>query len=127
MISIAARSSLSSLCALALLATAASTQTILHVDDTATGLNNGSSWANAYTSLATALGVATSGANVHVAVGTYTPRDRAIASDPRSATLRIKDGVKVWGANTSEPTQVDLAFLARIFATTVDMGCYERQ
>ncbi len=49
----------------------------LYVDHTATGANNGSSWANAYTDLQDALAVGTN-ATIHVAKGTYYPTTSTI-------------------------------------------------
>ncbi len=48
-------------------------QTIVYVKSSAAGSNNGTSWANAYTNLRTALTNAPTGAQVWVAAGTYYP------------------------------------------------------
>ncbi len=59
----------------------------------ATGGNNGTSWANAYTSLQSALGAARAGDQVWVATGTYKP-------DPgtnRSSAFAMRNNVSVYG------------------------------
>ncbi|RYD83927.1 MAG: hypothetical protein EOP84_06915, partial [Verrucomicrobiaceae bacterium] len=63
--------------------------TILYVNQQATaGLNNGTSWANAYTNLAAALSVATENYEVWVAKGTYTAADSAFV---------LPDNVEIYG------------------------------
>ena len=47
--------------------------TVDYVDASATGLNNGTSWANAFTTLSAALDNLAYGMNVEVAAGTYSP------------------------------------------------------
>ena len=75
---------------------------ILHVDASATGANDGSSWTNAYRELQDALAVAWGGQTVHVAAGTYTPdvdlsvRPRVHTGD-RSASFSVHRGVKLYG------------------------------
>ena len=66
---------------------------VLYVLPGATGLDNGSSWANAYTDLAPALAVANSGTQVWVAGGTYRPT----AGTDTTQTLTIAAGVAVYG------------------------------
>jgi Protein of unknown function (DUF1565) len=67
---------------------------IVYVDLNSGGTtHNGSSWTDAYTSLQTALGTATSGETIEVAQGTYLP----ITSPVRSATFQLINGVTIQG------------------------------
>lgn len=59
------------------------------------GLNNGSTWSNAYTNLQNALRVATSGQEIWVATGIYYTALQNSAN--RSASFVIPAGVKVYG------------------------------
>jgi len=63
----------------------------IFVDHTATGSNNGTSWANAYTSLATAVNAATSGSNIDIAAGTYSPGNAA------TNTFSLSTGISLFG------------------------------
>ena len=84
---------------------------IIYVDTDATGANDGTSWANAYSYLQDALADANSAAKpveIRVAVGTYRP-DRSSAqpngTGDREATFQLVDGVAIKGgyAGFGEP------------------------
>ncbi|MFI5379487.1 MAG: choice-of-anchor Q domain-containing protein, partial [Tepidisphaerales bacterium] len=65
----------------------------IYVDTRATGANNGTSWANAFRDLKTALGQAVAGRGIAVAAGTYKPT----TTTDRNATFQLKNGVSVFG------------------------------
>ncbi|MEW6357792.1 MAG: choice-of-anchor Q domain-containing protein [Planctomycetota bacterium] len=67
----------------------------IFVDWSASGANNGTSWADAYTDLQTALANAVSGDEIWVATGTYTP-DGAVPGS-RTLSFQLRDGVAVYG------------------------------
>ncbi len=64
-------------------------QTVRYVKADATGTNNGTSWANAYTNFQTAVSAASSGDEVWVAGGTYQPASGQF--------FAMKEGVKIYG------------------------------
>ncbi|UCG47566.1 MAG: right-handed parallel beta-helix repeat-containing protein, partial [Phycisphaerales bacterium] len=71
---------------------------VIYVDADAEGLNNGSTWANAFTSLQDALAAATGTDEVLVARGVYYPdRGAGITPGDRSATFQLKSAVDVRG------------------------------
>jgi hypothetical protein len=67
---------------------------IIYVNVAATGANNGSSWANAYTSLQTALTNAVSGQEIWVAAGVYKPTPNPSA---RTIAFQLKNGLAIYG------------------------------
>jgi len=74
------------------------------------GLNNGTSWANAYTNLQTAINAAGAGAQIWVAAGTYKPTsylDPNVTNDARSRSFLLKGGVSVLGGFAGTETQLD--------------------
>ena len=71
----------------------ASAAGVIYVDRTASGTNNGTSWANAYKSLQKALSVAGSGDQIWVAKGIYKPTNLT----NRTASFDLKNDVRVYG------------------------------
>ena len=65
---------------------------VRYVDRSATGSNDGTSWANAYTNLQTALANSVSGTDLWIAEGRYTPH----ATD-RTKSFVLKNGVSLYG------------------------------
>jgi uncharacterized repeat protein (TIGR01451 family)/CSLREA domain-containing protein len=70
---------------------------VIYVDDTAAGLNDGSSWTNAYINLQDALAAAVEEDQVWVAAGIYTPTHLTDPGDPRSGTFQLRNGVALYG------------------------------
>ena len=75
----------------------AQVQATIYVDVDATGANDGSSWANAYTTLQPGLDEAVAGDEIWVAAGTYKPTHESAPGNPRSATFQLKNGVALYG------------------------------
>jgi len=65
---------------------------VVYVDPSATGLNDGTSWTNAYTDLQPALLAAVSSDELWVVVGTYYPHPT-----DRSVSFQLKNGVTIYG------------------------------
>lgn len=79
---------------LGILLTSASVCDVIYVDAAATGLNNGATWANAFTDLQDALAVAGSSAEVRIARGVYRP-DRGTHS--RTTRFVLRSGLALRG------------------------------
>ncbi len=73
--------------------TATTLAAVIYVNAAATGANNGSSWANAYTSLQTALGAAIASDELWVVAGTYKPT----SDGDRTVSFDLKNGVGIYG------------------------------
>ncbi|MBN1925970.1 MAG: hypothetical protein JW798_09050 [Prolixibacteraceae bacterium] len=81
-------------------------QTILYVDHSATGNNDGTSWTNAYTSLQTALDNASSNYQIWVGAGTYYPSVEVGGTGDRFKAFQMKNGVAIYGGFTGKETSI---------------------
>ena len=82
----------------------------IYVQSTATGSNDGTSWTNAYTDLNIALQAASSGDEIWVAQGIYTPTTCSACNDSdKSIAFSIPSGVEVLGGfpSTGNPGIAD--------------------
>lgn len=85
---------------------------IIYVDASASGANNGTSWADAYVSLQTALLAAPAGSQIWVADGKYMPDGGRVTSGgvytpgtlDRSQSFRLKQNVQLFGGFDGLPT-----------------------
>ncbi|SOE21065.1 hypothetical protein SAMN06298216_1537 [Spirosomataceae bacterium TFI 002] len=73
--------------------------TAIYVKKDATGDNDGSSWANAYTDLQDAIDNQCNGLDIWVAAGTYLPTASPddISTDPRDKSFHIGTDMKIYG------------------------------
>jgi hypothetical protein len=74
----------------------------IYVNANATGANNGTSWADAYTSLDTAINASTSANEIWVAAGTYKP-----SGTTRNSTFLMKNSTKLYGGFIGTETQLN--------------------
>ena len=93
----------------------------LYVNNIATGANNGTSWPNAFTDLATAIAAAgTCVTQVWVAAGTYKPTN----TTNRDASFVMKNNLAIYGGfpNTGNPTFAQRNTLNNITTLSGDIG-----
>jgi hypothetical protein len=75
----------------------------IFVDATATGLNNGTDWADAFTNLQAALNAASSGIAIEVSAGTFSPGDAATNTFNVPAGVIVEGGFANGGSATANP------------------------
>lgn len=73
----------------------------LFVNAAATGANNGTNWANAYTNLDAAIAAFTTVNEIWVAAGTYKPTGTA-----RTSTFNMKNAIKLYGGFNGTETEL---------------------
>ena len=73
----------------------------LYVNAAATGANNGTTWADAYTSLDAAIAAFTTVNEIWVAAGTYKPTGSA-----RTSTFNMKNAIKLYGGFNGTETEL---------------------
>ena len=92
---------------------------VLYVDTTARGAYTGTSWANAFTSLAATLVTATDGDIIRVAHGSYRPT----SSSNRSISFALRNGVAIYGGYAghaaSDPDARDTALYPTILSGNI--------
>ncbi len=78
--------------------------------DVTTSANDGTSWADAFTELQSALTIAQSGDTIWVADGTYLPDydvETQLHTEDRTATFQLKSGVAMYGGFNGTETSLD--------------------
>lgn len=70
---------------------------IWYVNESNSAPGNGTSWSSAFLDLQDALDASTSGDQIWMAQGTYTPSETGGLNDPREAAYRLIAGVEIYG------------------------------
>jgi hypothetical protein len=82
--------------------------TVIYVNHAASGDNNGSTWADAFTQIQPALNAAGAGKEIWVAQGVYTPTLRTDPMDPRSVAFTLVNDVAMYGGFSGVGSETSL-------------------
>jgi len=92
---------------------------IIFVDEDSLGLNNGTSWSNAFTDLQDALEIANSEDQIWVADGMYLP----IGTTDRTISFELKNGVAIYGGFAGKETALKQRdFVSNLTILSGDIG-----
>lgn len=84
---------------------------VIYVAPGAVGSNDGTSWADAYTNLQTAITLSVSGDDIWVKAGTYVPQSEPNYSSPhgdiRYSHFHLKNGVAIYGGFAGDETALE--------------------
>jgi predicted outer membrane repeat protein len=81
---------------------------VIYINELASGINNGTNWTDAYTSLQLALGIAVTGDQIWAASGTYKPSSAYdLTNTSRYYHFRMIEGVEIYGGFAGNETSVD--------------------
>ncbi len=104
--------------ALCLLVSSAALAVPIFVNQAATGANNGSSWADAFTDLQAGIAAATPGDQVWVVSGTYKPT----STTDRTISFVLKNGVGIYGGFEGDEAALEDRSLATPTILSGDIG-----
>jgi hypothetical protein len=75
---------------------------IIYVNPSATGINNGTTWSNAFTNIETAFSNAIIGDKIFIKSGVYKPQGTS-----RNSTFLVPNGIEVYGSFNGNETSID--------------------
>ncbi len=104
--------------ALCLLVSSAAWANVIYVNQAASGANDGTSWADAFTDLQAGIAAATSGDEIWVVSGQYKPTPAA----DRTISFVLKDGVGIYGGFDGDETLRDQRSLFNLTVLSGDIG-----